>query len=89
MAGDKEIRDAGSKHDTSPDVNSPLYIHASDYPKQMQVNGVLTDNNYANWSQEMVNFLFAKNKIGFIDGSIRNQRRLLWIIWHGCVVTPW
>ncbi|KAJ0846074.1 putative RNA-directed DNA polymerase [Helianthus annuus] len=37
----------------------------------MHVNDVLTDNNYADWSQEMLNFLFAKNKVGFINGSIK------------------
>ncbi|XP_022040326.1 uncharacterized protein LOC110942873 [Helianthus annuus] len=37
----------------------------------MQVNDALSDKNYADWVQEMENFLFAKNKIGFIDGSIK------------------
>lgn len=63
MAGDKETQ-------TGPDTNSPLYIHPSDYPKQLHVNDVLTDNNYTDWSQEMMNFLLAKNKVGLIDGSI-------------------
>ncbi|GKC43676.1 retrovirus-related pol polyprotein from transposon TNT 1-94 [Tanacetum coccineum] len=61
---------AQKKNEGEPDVNSPLYIHASDYPKQMHVNETLTDNNYSDWSQEMMNFLFAKNKVGFVDGSI-------------------
>ncbi|KAJ9566378.1 hypothetical protein OSB04_002344 [Centaurea solstitialis] len=84
MAGDKD--DAASKHDTSPDVNSPLYIHASDYPKQMHVNDVLTDNNYADWSQEMMNFLFAKNKVGFIDGSIKKPEKTAmdYMAWMRC-----
>ncbi|KAJ0835083.1 putative retrotransposon Copia-like protein [Helianthus annuus] len=37
----------------------------------MQVNDTLTDSNFNDWVQEMSNFLFAKNKIGFVDGSIR------------------
>ncbi|GKD66303.1 putative retrotransposon copia-like protein [Tanacetum coccineum] len=37
----------------------------------MHVNDVLNDGNYADWSQEMLNFLFAKNKAGFINGSIK------------------
>lgn len=52
------------------DHNSPYYLHPSDYPRQMQVNDALSDKNYADWVQEMENFLFAKNKIGFVDGSI-------------------
>ncbi|KAJ9561856.1 LOW QUALITY PROTEIN: hypothetical protein OSB04_007016 [Centaurea solstitialis] len=84
MAGDKD--DAASKHDTGPDVNSPLYIHASDYPKQMHVNDVLTDNNYADWSQEMMNFLFAKNKVGFIDGTIKKPEKTAmdYMAWMRC-----
>ncbi|KAI3680226.1 hypothetical protein L2E82_50551 [Cichorium intybus] len=52
------------------DTNSPYYLHPSDYPKQLQVNENLTDNNFNDWSQEMTNFLFAKNKISFVDGSL-------------------
>ncbi|KAL4586525.1 hypothetical protein LXL04_011161 [Taraxacum kok-saghyz] len=55
------------------DHNSPYYIHASDYPRQMHVNDVLIDVNHIDWSQEMQNFLFAKNKFGFIDGSIKKS----------------
>ncbi|KAJ0810676.1 putative RNA-directed DNA polymerase [Helianthus annuus] len=56
---------------THPDHNSPYYLHPSDYPRQMHVNDALTYNNYLDWVQEMENFLFAKNKIGFIDGTIK------------------
>lgn len=53
------------------DTKSPLYIHPSDYPKQMQVNDLLNDNNYNEWKQEMNNFLLAKNKMGLIDGTVK------------------
>ncbi|KAI3501163.1 hypothetical protein L1887_29024 [Cichorium endivia] len=73
MAGDKDggkkEEDGGSHYGS--DHNSPYYIHASDYPRQLHVNDVLTDGNYLDWSQEMLNFLFAKNKVGFINGSIK------------------
>lgn len=36
----------------------------------MLVTDALTDINYVNWVQEMRNFLFAKNKIGFVDKTI-------------------
>ncbi|KAM0058457.1 putative retrotransposon Copia-like protein [Helianthus debilis subsp. tardiflorus] len=57
------------------DYNSPYYVHPSDSPRQMQVNEALSDKNYADWVQEMENFLFAKNKIGFIDGSIKKPEK--------------
>ncbi|KAM0043166.1 putative retrotransposon gag domain, retrotransposon Copia-like protein [Helianthus debilis subsp. tardiflorus] len=70
MAGE-ETKQAGvnGKNDAI-DVNSPYYIHPSDLPKQMHVNEPLTDGNYSDWAKEMANFLFAKNKMGFVDGSI-------------------
>ncbi|GKF38425.1 LTR copia-type gag-polypeptide [Tanacetum coccineum] len=77
MAGD-EGGGSGITHD------SPYYLHPSDYPKQLHVSEVLTDNNYADWSQEMTNFLFAKNKVDFVDGTIKKQEKtskecMLWM----------
>nr|KAJ0220726.1 hypothetical protein LSAT_V11C200066240 [Lactuca sativa] len=40
--------------------NSPCYLHPSDFPKQLQIG-----------SYEMKNFLFAKNKFEFVDGTIK------------------
>ena len=57
------------------DVNSPFYIHPSDYPKQMKVNDILNDNNYNEWKQEMTNFLLAKNKMGLIDDTIKKPSK--------------
>lgn len=51
--------------------SSPHYIHAFEYPRQMHVNDVLTNINYGGWLQEIKNFLFAKNKMSFVDGSIK------------------
>ncbi|KAF5783293.1 putative transcription factor interactor and regulator CCHC(Zn) family [Helianthus annuus] len=79
--------DEGTKKEgSSPDINSPLYIHASDYPKQMHVNDTLTDNNYTDWSQEMLNFLFAKNKVGFVDGTLKKPEKTAtdYMAWMRC-----
>ncbi|XP_023755323.1 uncharacterized protein LOC111903801 [Lactuca sativa] len=81
----------GEKGDTSKkpegetiDANSPFYIHPSDYPKQMQVNDMLNDNNYNEWKQEMTNFLLAKNKMRLIDDTIKkpeneSQTHTAWV----------
>ncbi|KAK1414483.1 hypothetical protein QVD17_30228 [Tagetes erecta] len=61
---------SGSGKKDAIDVNSPYYLSPSDLPKQMHVNEVLTDGNYSDWAKEMANFLFAKNKMGFVDGTI-------------------
>ncbi|XP_076959076.1 uncharacterized protein LOC143635056 [Bidens hawaiensis] len=76
----------GSQNEAAPDVNSPLYIHPSDYPKQMHVNETLIVSNYIDWSQEMLNFLFAKNKVTFIDGSIKKPEKVssTYMSWMRC-----
>ncbi|XP_076918244.1 uncharacterized protein LOC143578606 [Bidens hawaiensis] len=64
-----QTNETNRKEKATIDHDSPYYIHPSNYPRQMHVNEALTDGNYVDWSQEMTNFLFAKNKIGFIDGT--------------------
>ncbi|GKF28596.1 hypothetical protein Tco_0094938 [Tanacetum coccineum] len=56
-------------------MNSSFYIHASDYPKQMHVNETLIDINYTDWSQEMMNFLFDKNKVGWLITTMEKDIR--------------
>nr|GEV90989.1 putative ribonuclease H-like domain-containing protein [Tanacetum cinerariifolium] len=73
MPGDKTKDGEGSSGGITYD--SPYYLHPSDYPKQLHVNKVLTDNNFVDWSQEMTNFLFAKNKIEFVDGTIKKPEK--------------
>ena len=70
MTGEKGDGSKKSEGGETIDVYSPYYIHASDYPKQMQVNDVLNDSNYNEWKQEMRNFLLAKTKMGLVDGSV-------------------
>ncbi|XP_023734140.1 uncharacterized protein LOC111882003 [Lactuca sativa] len=55
-------------------------------PKQMHVNDTLTDKIYNDWAQEMKNFLFAKNKIGFIDGTISRPeaKSKIYMKWMRC-----
>lgn len=83
MAGDKTESSKDGEGEVI-DTNSPYYIHSSEYLRQMHVNDVLTDGNYNDWAQEMKNFLFAKNKIGFIDGTIekpeeKSPNHMMWM----------
>ncbi|PWA98575.1 GAG-pre-integrase domain, Gag-polypeptide of LTR copia-type [Artemisia annua] len=76
MAGDDKNKNEGGEGSGGGITHdSPYYLHPSDYPKQLHVNEVLTDNNYADWSQEMTNFLFAKNKVEFVDGTIKKPEK--------------
>ncbi|CAL2246417.1 unnamed protein product [Prunus armeniaca] len=51
-------------------VFSSLFIHSSDHPGLLLVSKKLNGDNYATWQRSMVIALTAKNKIGFVDGSI-------------------
>ncbi|XP_076937398.1 uncharacterized protein LOC143605007 [Bidens hawaiensis] len=74
MAGDNTSSQNTKPNDTI-DHSSPYYLHPSDYPRQVYVNEILNDNNYLDWFQEMENFLFAKNKIGFVDGTFEKPEK--------------
>ncbi|XP_023766602.1 uncharacterized protein LOC111915155 [Lactuca sativa] len=70
MTGDTPPGGSGTNTNPSSDPNSPFYIHPTDYPRQVPVNENLGDNNYADRSREIKDFLLAKNRAGFIDGTI-------------------
>ncbi|KAM2222827.1 hypothetical protein ACFXTI_016930 [Malus domestica] len=53
------------------DPSSPFYIHHSDNPGMYLVSTPLTGNNYSTWSRSMRIALSAKNKFGFVDGSVK------------------
>ncbi|GMI69096.1 hypothetical protein HRI_000578900 [Hibiscus trionum] len=49
---------------------NPYYLHQSDSPGMILVTQQLGTDNYNSWRRSMLMALSAKNKIGFIDGSI-------------------
>lgn len=51
-------------------IVSPYYLHASDNPGALITSVLLTSENYSEWSTELRNSLQAKQKSGFIDGTI-------------------
>ncbi|KAJ0924722.1 putative retrotransposon gag domain, retrotransposon Copia-like protein [Helianthus annuus] len=75
MAGNDSTNKEKTGTGGSIDYGSPYYLHPSDYPKQLHVNEELTDNNYGDWVQEMTNFLLAKNKIQFVDGTLKKPEK--------------
>ncbi|XP_071723845.1 uncharacterized protein [Rutidosis leptorrhynchoides] len=52
------------------DSRNPYYVHHSDQPGHMLVPTKLNGANYQSWSKAMIHALIAKNKVGFIDGSL-------------------
>ncbi|KAL5831374.1 hypothetical protein ACOSQ4_016728 [Xanthoceras sorbifolium] len=51
--------------------SDPLALHHSDHPGLVLVSKQLEGNNYGQWSREMRIALSAKNKLGFINETIK------------------
>ncbi|KAL6325554.1 hypothetical protein AAG906_023399 [Vitis piasezkii] len=68
------------------DVSSPFFLHSGDHPGLIFVSHNLTGSNYNTWSRVMAMALTAKNKIGFVDGTIPRaaQTDLLFNAWNRC-----
>ncbi|XP_010507211.1 PREDICTED: uncharacterized protein LOC104783806 [Camelina sativa] len=49
---------------------SPYQLNASDNPGALISSVILQEDNYAEWATELKNSLQAKQKLGFIDGSV-------------------
>ncbi|KAH9679435.1 retrotran gag 3 domain-containing protein [Citrus sinensis] len=69
MANKEKSSSSISSHE---DPSNPLFLHHSDHPGVILVSQPLTEDNYNTWSRAMIMALSAKNKIGFIDGSIKH-----------------
>ncbi|KAF8397472.1 hypothetical protein HHK36_016389 [Tetracentron sinense] len=53
------------------DVSSPYFLHSSDHPGTILVSSLLIGENYPTWKRAMRMALNAKNKLGFVDGSLK------------------
>lgn len=51
-------------------TQSPYFMHSADHPGLIIISTKLDGTNYDDWSVAMKTALDAKNKIGFIDGSL-------------------
>ncbi|KAI5352138.1 hypothetical protein L3X38_005029 [Prunus dulcis] len=60
-----------SQNTETNDVSDPFYIHHSDQTNLTLVTQLLDGDNYGTWSLAMIMTLEAKNKLGFVDGTIK------------------
>lgn len=49
---------------------SPYYLHPSDNPGVLITSVLLKGDNYSEWATELSNSIQAKQKLGFINGTI-------------------
>ncbi|KAK3014114.1 hypothetical protein RJ639_010293 [Escallonia herrerae] len=63
-------------------------FHASNHPGHLLVPIKLNGTNYPSWSKSMIHALTAKNKIGFINGSIEQpsekDQPTEYALWNQC-----
>ena len=75
------------------DSSDPLFLHASNHPGMILVPKVLDGTNYAMWKRSMLVSLSAKNKLGFIKGTIQTPHKNdpKYSLWQRCndMVLSW
>ncbi|CAA0833003.1 Unknown protein [Striga hermonthica] len=54
-----------------PAIDSPLYMYPSDSTGTLLTQIILTGENYSTWAKAVRRALEAKNKAGFVDGSVQ------------------
>ncbi|KAL5575803.1 hypothetical protein UlMin_017502 [Ulmus minor] len=78
---------------TIEDSSSPYFLHNRDHLGVNLVTTLLNGANYHTWCRAMVMALIAKNKIGFIDGTIHKPTStdLLFNAWSRCnsMISAW
>ncbi|KAF7802733.1 putative mitochondrial protein [Senna tora] len=70
----KSIEAPSGSSSSNSEVNyrrDPLYLHPSDTSGVQLVPNQLTQHNYLIWSRSMIIALRSKNKLGFVDGSLK------------------
>ncbi|KAK2968679.1 hypothetical protein RJ640_005820 [Escallonia rubra] len=72
----------------SMDPSNSYFIHHSDHPSHLLIPIKLNGANYSSWSKSMIHALTAKNKIGFINGSIEQpsekDQPTEYALWNQC-----
>lgn len=60
---------------TTIDHLHPLYLHPSDAPDSLNIGIMLKGtDNFTLWSKAIKLALLVKNKIGFIDGTVKRDQ---------------
>ncbi|XP_070667571.1 uncharacterized protein [Malus domestica] len=64
-----------------------FFIHHFDHPRMMLVSKPLTGDKYGTWCRSMTIALGAKNKLGFVDGTVTKpsaRKATELAIWQRC-----
>lgn len=79
---------SNTNNSSGMDPSNPYFVHHSNHPGHMLVSTKLNGVNYPSWSKSMIHALIAKNKIGFVNGSIEppseTEQPIEYAIWNQC-----
>ena len=53
------------------DLSNPHFTHHLDHPGLVSISKSLNGDNYSTWKRAMILALNSKNKLGFVNGSIK------------------
>ena len=70
MANDASANLGSSSSLQRDESTNQLFLHHGDSPGTILVSQPLSGDNYHTWSRSMIMALTAKNKVGFINGTI-------------------
>ena len=82
-----------SSQDQSLNIHNPYYLHPGENLATALVSPILDSTNYTLWSRSMLTALSAKNKVKFVNRSIKGyaSNRTLHTTWKRCnnMVVDW
>ena len=88
-SGKSVVHSEQTKLDKSlSDVSNPYFIHHSDHLGLILVSKPLNGDNYSGWKRAMTLALNSKNKLHFVDGSIKSPSIIedpeSYAVWSRC-----
>lgn len=78
-------------NNTSFDSSNPLYLHPADHPGMILVSKSFDGSGFGAWKRAITIALSAKNKLGFINGTISRPADSSLALWQRCndMVISW
>ncbi|KAF7112856.1 hypothetical protein RHSIM_RhsimUnG0185000 [Rhododendron simsii] len=89
---EKQNEKGSGSNDALGSINDPFFIPHSDSPTAVLVSPLLSGDNYGTWLRAMTMALRAKNKLGFVDGTIEIPKEANMLRqWERCndLVSSW
>jgi hypothetical protein len=60
---------------TAMDFNDPFFLHPHESPASILIPFTFSGDNYHQWSQAFLRTFRIKNKVSFVDGSLKRPTK--------------